>query len=172
MRQIRDCSQFSGLHEHSSALVRRTKLMQHLSLLKILQRFYLISICRAFVIWSVSVVGNLSKNLCPGVGHLSILLEEVKIVHFSIICSLKDMPILIAIDICTTNIFNTCALKGYVWFSLHHHPSEKLLPAILFSSHIEEEQELFKECKGKDTFFLSEWLRKKGQEELYDIFES
>ena len=58
--------------------------MQHLSLLKILQRFYLISICRAFVIWSVSVVGNLSKNLCPGVGHLSILLEEVKIVHFSI----------------------------------------------------------------------------------------
>ena len=75
------------------------------------------------------------------------------------------MPILIAIDICTTTIFNTCALKGYVWFSLHHHPSEKLLPAILFSSHIEE-------CKGKDTFFLSEWLRKKGQEELYDIFES
>ena len=40
------------------------------------------------------------------------------------------MPILIAIDISTTNIFNTCALKGYVWFSLHHHPSEKLLPAI------------------------------------------
>ena len=39
-------------------------------------------------------------------------------------------------------------------------------------SHIEEKQELFKECKGKDTFFLSEWLRKKGQEELYDIFES
>ena len=107
-----------------------------------------------------------------GVGHLSILLEEVRIVHFSIICSLKDMPILIAIDISITNISNTCALKGYVWFSLHHHPSEKLLPAILFSSHIEEEQELFKECKGKDTFFLSEWLRKKGQEELYDIFES
>ena len=97
--------------------------MQHLSLLKILQRFYLIGICRAFVIWSVPVVGNLSKNLCPGVGHLSILLEEVKIVHFSIICSLKDMPILIAIDISATNIFNTCALKGYVWFSLHHHPS-------------------------------------------------
>ena len=61
--------------------------------------------------------------------------------------SLKDMPILIAIDISITNIFNTCALKGYVWFSLHHHPSEKLLPAILFSSHIEEKQELFKECK-------------------------
>ena len=57
------------------------------------------------------------------------------------------MPILIAIDISITNIFNTCALKGYVWFSLHHHPSEKLLPAILFSSHIEQEkkkQELFK----------------------------
>ena len=150
--------------------------MQRLSLLKILQRFYLIGICRAFVIWSFPVVGNLSKNRCPGVGNLSILLEEVKIVHFSIICSLKDMPILIAIDICTTNIFNTCALKGYVWFSLHHHPSEKLLPAILFSSHIEEKTRN-KSClrsvnKGKDTFFLSEWLRKKGQEELYDIFES
>ena len=118
LRQIRDCSQFSGLREHSSALVRRTKLIQHLSLLKILQRFYLIGICRAFVIWSVPVVGNLSKNLCPGVGHLSILLEQVKIVHFSIICSLKDMPILIAIDISTTYIFNACALKGYVFRSI------------------------------------------------------
>ena len=127
--------------------------MQHLNLLKILQRFYLIGICWAFVIWSVSVVGNLSKNLCPGVEHLSILLEEVKIVHFSIICSLKDMPILIAIDISITNIFNTCALKGYVWFSLHHHPSEKLLPAIVFSSHFEEKQEFLKSVKEKTLSF-------------------
>ena len=44
--------------------------------------------------------------------------------------------------------------------------------ALPVHSHIKEKQELFKECKGKDTFFLSEWLRKKGQEELYDIFES
>ena len=31
-----------------------------------------------------SHLGNLSENLCPEVGHLSILLEEVNIVHFSI----------------------------------------------------------------------------------------
>ena len=100
------------------------------------------------------MVGNLSKNLCLGVGHLSILLEEVKIVHFSIICSLKDMPILIAIDISITNIFDTCALKGYVWFSLHRHPSEKLLPAIVFSSHIEEKgKNCLKSVKEKTLSF-------------------
>ena len=32
-------------------------------------------ICGEFVILSVLVVGDLSGNLCPGVGHLSILLE-------------------------------------------------------------------------------------------------
>ena len=37
---------------------------------------------RAFVILSVPVVGNSSENLCPGVGHLSILLEAVYIVPF------------------------------------------------------------------------------------------
>ena len=41
---------------------------------------------------SVPAVGNLSENLCPGVGHLSILLEAVNIVPFSIfhlkICTL------------------------------------------------------------------------------------
>ena len=31
-----------------------------------------------------SHLGNLSENLCPEVGHLSIILEEVNIVHFSI----------------------------------------------------------------------------------------
>ena len=34
-------------------------------------------ICRVFVILSVLAVGNLSENLCPEVGHLSILLEAV-----------------------------------------------------------------------------------------------
>ena len=38
----------------------------------------------AFVILSVPAVGNLSENLSPGVGHLSILLEVVNIVPFSI----------------------------------------------------------------------------------------
>ena len=32
-------------------------------------------ICQSFVILSVQVVGNLSENLCPGVGHFSIFLE-------------------------------------------------------------------------------------------------
>ena len=48
------------------------------------------------------------------------------------------MPILIAIDIFRKNLFNTYALKRYVQFSLHHHPttkyflnpSKQLLPAI------------------------------------------
>ena len=43
-------------------------------------------ICRAFVTWSVPAVGDLSENLCPGVWHLSILLEAVNnnVVPFSI----------------------------------------------------------------------------------------
>ena len=39
---------------------------------------------RAFVIFSVPVVANLSENLCPRLGNLSILLEAVKVVPFSI----------------------------------------------------------------------------------------
>ena len=40
----------------------------------------------AFVTWSVPAVGDLSENLCPGVGHLSVLLEAVNnnVVPFSI----------------------------------------------------------------------------------------
>ena len=37
---------------------------------------------RVFAIFSVSLVGNLSENLCLGVGHLSILLEVVYISFF------------------------------------------------------------------------------------------
>ena len=48
----------------------------------------------AFVILSVPVVGSLSENLCLGVWHLSILLEAVNIVPFSIfqlkICLFRD----------------------------------------------------------------------------------
>ena len=39
---------------------------------------------RAFVILSVPAVGDLSENLCPRVGHLSILPEVVYILPFSI----------------------------------------------------------------------------------------
>jgi len=43
-----------------------------------------LGICRAFVILPVPGVGNLTENLCLGVGKLSILLEAVNIVPFSI----------------------------------------------------------------------------------------
>ena len=39
----------------------------------------------AFVFLSVPAVGNLSENLFPGVGLLSILLEEVNVVSFLIL---------------------------------------------------------------------------------------
>ena len=40
---------------------------------------------RVFAILSVSLMGNLSENLCLGVGHLSILLEVVYISFFSML---------------------------------------------------------------------------------------
>ena len=52
---------------------------------------------------------------------MSILLELVNISPFSIF-HLKNMPIYIAIDISIKNIFNTDALKRYMWFLLCHYP--------------------------------------------------
>ena len=42
-------------------------------------------LCQALVTLSVLGVGNLSENLYPGVRHLSILLEAVNLVPFSIV---------------------------------------------------------------------------------------
>ena len=106
-------------------------------------------ICQAFVILSVPVLEICQKTWGekrPGVGHLSILLEAVNVVPFSIFHK-KNMPFRY---INMNNIFNTCALKRYVQFSLHHfptpqyflHPSKKLLPAILISSFTEEKQSM------------------------------
>ena len=53
---------------------------------------------------------------------MSILLELVNIIPFSIF-HLKNMPIYIAIDISIKNIFNTDALKRYMWFLLCHYPT-------------------------------------------------
>ena len=44
------------------------------------------------------------------------------------------------------------------------HPSKKLLPAIVFSSHMEEKRS-FEEFKGKDTF-CERSLRQKGLDKL------
>ena len=53
-------------------------------------------------------MGNLSENVCPGVGHLCHYSSriQVNIIPFSIF-HLKNMPIYIAIDISIKNIFNT-----------------------------------------------------------------
>ena len=65
-----------------------------------------------------------------------------------------------------------------MWFLLHHfpipqyflHPSNKLLSTIVISLHMKEKRinVSFLEFKGKDIFFLLEWLRQK----LSKIFES
>ena len=77
-------------------------------------------------------VGGLSENLCPGVRvrHLSILLEEaINIVPFSIF-HLKNMPVYIAIDISTKNIFSTYTLKRFLWFLPHWPPC----PTVFFAT--------------------------------------
>ena len=47
----------------------------------------------AFVILSVPTVGNLSESLCPGVGHLSILLEVVKTSVHRLDISIKNISL-------------------------------------------------------------------------------
>ena len=57
---------------------------------------------QAFVILSVPMVGNLSESLCPGVGHLSVLLEAVK----------KSVH---GLDISIKNFFYNYALKRHMY---------------------------------------------------------
>ena len=93
--------------------------------------------------------------------------------------SLKNMPILINIDIFIKNIFNTYASQRYMQFSLHHHPTTQyFLHPSKESSFRQRDQfahggETIDETfKGKDTFFGSEWLRQRGLEKLCVMFES
>ena len=53
-------------------------------------------------------------------------------------------------------------------------PSNNLLPAIVISAHLEEKiiNASFEEFKGRDTLFVSEWLRQERLENLCEIFES
>ena len=107
-------------------------------------------ICRVFVILSVPTVGNLSESLCPGMGHLSILLQAVNIIPFSIchlkICLFRQLQIFLY-----RIFFITYALKRYAWFSLHNYPKPtvvfvslcgELLPAIVIRSLMEEKQSM------------------------------
>ena len=64
---------------------------------------------RAFVTLLVPVKGICQKISAPGVGHLSILLEAVKVVPFSIFYYYKNT--LIYLDSCIKNIFNAYAFK-------------------------------------------------------------
>ena len=70
-------------------------------------------------------MGNLSENLCLGVGHLLILLEVIDIATFSIL----SLNIVIAVYRYIKNIFNKLyALKGMCDFS----PSLTTLPYSIF----------------------------------------
>lgn len=71
------------------------------------------------------------------------------------------MPILIAIVIFRKNLFNTCALKRYVQFSLHHHPTTQyFLPPSKESSFRQRDwfanggETINASFKGKDTGFF------------------
>ena len=108
---------------------------------------------QAFVTLSVPGKGHLSENLCSRVGHLSILLEVVKVVSFSLFHKR------IHLDSFIKNIFNTYALKWYVWFWLHHFPtlqyflhlSKKLLPTNVISLHMEEKQSIYRSKSLKEN---------------------
>ena len=83
------------------------------------------------------------------------------------------------------NIFNNYAFKRYVWFSLHHFAlwlSHSIFCICLrncsplYRDQLAHEGKTisvpFLEFKGKDIFFLLEWLKQKGLEKLSKIFES
>ena len=81
-----------------------------------------------------------------GVGHLPIIIQRVNILPFRYFASKYAYFDNYRFSVKT--IFNPYALKIFVWFSLHYHPSpqyflhpsKKLLPAIVISSHMEEKR--------------------------------
>ena len=78
-----------------------------------------LGICRAFVMLPGLGGEELSENLCPGMGHLSILLDAVNVVLFSIFHLKKYVY-----------LNNFKEVKRYMWFSLHHFP----IPQYFFAS--------------------------------------
>ena len=66
-----------------------------------------------------------------------------------------------------------------MWFSLHHFPIPQYFLHPFASRHrdqfahgVETINASFEEFKGKDAFFVREWLSQKGLEKLCEIFES
>ena len=72
-----------------------------------------LGICWAFVMLPGIGGGELSENLCPGLGHLSILLDAVNVVIFSIFHLKKYIYVYLN---------NFKEVERYLWFSLHHFP--------------------------------------------------
>ena len=121
---------------------------------------------------------NLSENLCPGVGHLAILLEAVNVVPFSIfhqkICLL---------DISIWIIFLIHAL----WKDMCSFRSTTSLPHSTFCTRLRNcfppswsarswkknnQCLVWRVKREKSTFFVRQWLRMKGLEKFFEIFES
>ena len=118
---------------------------------------------QAFVILSVPAVWNLSENLCPGMGHLSFFSDSYRYFckeYFQYICFERQVL-----------VFGPSPPYPTVFLL---QPSNNLLPAIVISSHLEEKiiDVSFEEFKGRDTLFVSGWLRQEGPEKLCEIFES
>ena len=67
------------------------------------------------------------------------------------------MNIQIALDISINSIFNTYALKRYVWFhsiSSLPHSMFCICPAIVISSHMDEKQSMYRLKSLKERHFL------------------
>ena len=68
-----------------------------------------------------------------------------------------------------------------MWFSLHHFPTPQYFFAPVKEIASRHREKLpygrktinvsFVEFKGQDTFFVREWLKQKGLENLCEIFE-
>ena len=104
----------------------------------------------------------------PGVGHLSILLDAANVVLFSIVHLKKYVY-----------LNNFKEVKRYMWFSLHHFPiPQYFFASVCFppSSSVriwrKNNKCIVRRVKGKDAFFVREWLSQKGLEKLCKIFES
>ena len=104
----------------------------------------------------------------PGVGHLSILLDAANVVLFSIFHLKKYVY-----------LNNFKEVKRYMWFSLHHFPiPQYFFASVCFppSSSVriwrKNNKCIVRRVKGKDVFFVREWLSQKGLEKLCKIFES
>ena len=92
-----------------------------------------LGICRAFVMLPGLGGEELSENLCPGMGHLSILLDAVNVVLFSIFHLKKYVYLNNFKEVKRYNVVLAPSLPyPTIFFCI------RLLPAIVIISHMEE----------------------------------